>query len=305
MNTIPNAQSATHTSIAQQLSIEIENILVERNLRGMKTVQSALTAGYILRAAQLMLPIRGCVLIGTGFPVVDTFETDGPVGAIALYQAFEALGAQPIIVCGAPLSDQLAKHYRVHSLKIGPHGDRDQEALKTLKNLKPELIVSIERPGMAADGNYYNMRGEDISARAACFDTFMTHTTCPTIAIGDGGNEIGMGNIQEALKDLDIQAAATECTELVIADVSNWAALGLIAMLDWLTGQDQLGQLDSMAVLKYLSQRGSVDGVTRDNTLTEDGLPAQDGIDLIARLRQRVKKGKLKNAIPNESAGGN
>jgi hypothetical protein len=274
---------------ARNLSIEIEAILVERNLRGMKTVQGALTPGYILRAAQLMMPVRGRVLIGTGFPVIDTFETDGPVGAIALYQAFEALGAEPVIVCGPPLSNELEKNYRVHSLKVGPHGERDQEALHALENLKPELIISIERPGMAADGHYYNMRGENISERAACFDTFLEHASCPTIAIGDGGNEIGMGNIQHALKDLDIQAAATECTELVIADVSNWAALGLIAMIDYLSKLDQLGKLDSMAVLKYLSARGSVDGVSRENTLTEDGLPAQDGIDLIKRLRTLVK----------------
>ncbi len=60
-----------------------------------------------------------------------------------------------------------------------------------------------------------------------------------------------------------------------------------------MTGQDLLGDLDSLAVLQYLSERGSVDGVTRDNTLTEDGLPAQDGIDLITRLREVVRLGKL------------
>jgi len=284
------------STIAQTLSCDIENLLVERNLRGMKTVQGALPAGYVLRAAQLMLPIRGRVLIGTGFPVVDTFETDGPVGAIALYNAFEALGAEPVIVCGPPLSDELADQYRVHPLKVGPHESQDQEALTALKELKPELIVSIERPGQAADGKYYNMRGEDISPRAACFDSFFHHATCPTIAIGDGGNEIGMGNIQEALKDLDIQAAATGCNELVIADVSNWAALGLIAMLDWLTGQELLNKIDSLGVLKFLSERGSVDGVTRENTLTEDGLPAQDGIDLIDRLQALVATTKLKSS---------
>jgi hypothetical protein len=283
-------------TIAQTLSCDIENLLVERNLRGMKTVQGALPAGYVLRAAQLMLPIRGRVLIGTGFPVVDTFETDGPVGAIALYNAFEALGAEPVIVCGPPLSDELADQYRVHPLKVGPHESQDQEALTALKELEPELIVSIERPGQAADGKYYNMRGEDISPRAACFDSFFHHATCPTIAIGDGGNEIGMGNIQEALKDLDIQAAATGCNELVIADVSNWAALGLIAMLDWLTGQELLNKIDSLGVLKFLSERGSVDGVTRENTLTEDGLPAQDGIDLIDRLQALVATTKLKSS---------
>jgi hypothetical protein len=277
----------------EALSIEIENILVERNLRGMKTVQGALTPGYVLRAAELILPVKGRVLIGTGFPVIDTFETDGPVGAIALYQSLEALGAEPVIVCGPPLSDQLQKDYRVYSLKVGPHEGRNEEAINALNDLNPQLIISIERPGMAADGNYYNMRGEDISARAACFDTFLQHAKCPTIAIGDGGNEIGMGNIQEALQNLDIQAAVTECSELIIADVSNWAALGLIAMIDFLTKSDLLDKLDSMSILKYLSKRGSVDGVTRDNTLTEDGLPAQYGIDLTARLRMLVKQQKI------------
>ena len=46
-----------------------------------------------------------------------------------------------------------------------------------------------------------------------------------------------------------------------------------------------------------------MDGVTRDNTLTEDGLPAQDGIDLIARLRDRVKQGKLSTNNSSTQSG--
>lgn len=269
----------------QALSQKIENLLVARNPRGMKIVQNALTPGYYRRAARLMRDIQGTVLIGTGFPVVDTFETDGPVGAIALYDALETLGATPIIVCGAPLSNALRDKYHVHEILVGPHNQREQEAQQALQQLQPELIISIERPGQAADGNYYNMRGEDISPRAACFDTFMQQASCPTIAIGDGGNEIGMGNIQDALKDLDIVPAATTCTELVIADVSNWAAHGLIALLGWWKQQDLLADIDPTAILQYLSERGSVDGVTRLNTLTEDGMPASEGISVIQALR--------------------
>ena len=62
------------------VSKAIEDELVRRNPRGMQTVQCALEQGYVLRAAQLMKACKGTVLIGTGFPVVDTFETDGPVG---------------------------------------------------------------------------------------------------------------------------------------------------------------------------------------------------------------------------------
>ena len=272
-----------------QLSQQIENLLVARNPRGMKDVQPALELGYYLRAATLIReaiiePGAG-VLIGTGFPVVDTFETDGPVGAIALYNTLESLGAEPVIVCGAPLSAALAERYRVQEILVGPHGEREEEARRALAVLKPQLIISIERPGMAADGNYYNMRGEDISPRAACFDSFMMQADCPTIAIGDGGNEIGMGNIAEALQGLDIVPATTTCTELVIADVSNWAAHGLIALLAYWSQRDLLADIDSLAILQYLSERGSVDGVTRLNELTEDGLPATEGMAVIEQLR--------------------
>jgi len=83
------------------LSIDIENLLVARNLRHMQVAQAALAPGYYLRAARQLRDVQGCVLIGTGFPVVDTFETDGPVGAIALYQALETLGAKPVLACRA------------------------------------------------------------------------------------------------------------------------------------------------------------------------------------------------------------
>ena len=130
------------------------------------------------------------------------------------------------------------------------------------------------------------MRGEDISPRCACFDYFMTLSSCPTIAIGDGGNEIGMGNISEAIAQLDITPAATKCDELLIADVSNWGAHGLIALLAKWHKEDLLNRINPLDILQYLSAKGSVDGVTRENTLTEDGLPASDGEELIVELRK-------------------
>lgn len=272
------------------ISQAIENALVEKNLRGMQTIQGALQVGYILRAANLMLNAKGIVLIGTGFPVLNTFETDGPVGAIALYQACEALGAEPVIVCGAPLSETLKLKYRVHEIQVGDLEHAQEEAQNALQQYSPSLIISIERPGQAQDGKYYNMRGENISARAACFDEFLKNSSCPSIAIGDGGNEIGMGNIMNALEQLDIQASATQCDELVIADVSNWAALGLIAMMDYLTDKQILNSVDAVQALTFLSEHGSVDGVTRENTLTEDGLSAQVGLDLKQKLKAIIKK---------------
>ena len=275
----------------QQLSRQIEDALVARNPRSMAQVQPALTAGYCLRAAQIL---QNCindkpgatVLIGTGFPVVGTFETDGPVGAIALYDTLEHLGAVPVIVCGQPLVGALMQRYRTHEIRVGDNTNLEAETIAALNHFNPQAIVSIERPGQAQDGGYYNMRGESISARTACFDGFMKCAKCPTIAVGDGGNEIGMGKVIHALESLDIVPAVTSADELIVADVSNWGSYGMIAFLGLWQQQDLLAKIKPSAILQYLSDLGSVDGVTRINQLTEDGLPPSEGQSVIDQLRQ-------------------
>jgi len=273
---------------AEELALSrcIEDILVARNLRGMKTVQPYLEPGYCLRAARMLRDCRGNILIGTGFPVVKTFETDGPVGAIAMYDALEQQGATPTIVCGRPLSQALAARYRVHEIRVGDHDRREAEALEALQKYQPEVIVSIERPGLARDGGYYNMRGESISEYTACFDNFMNLCACPTIGIGDGGNEIGMGNVAEALRGLNIVPATTTCTELIIADVSNWGAYALISFLALWQQRDLLAEFVPLDTLRYISGLGSVDGVTRVNQLTEDGLDPREGEAVLRELRR-------------------
>lgn len=270
----------------QTLSETIEALLVARNPRQMQTARAALTPGYYLRAAALLRDIRGTVLIGTGFPVANTFETDGPVGAIALYQGLKALGAQPVIACANPLAEALAADYRVLPLTSAPADGGEPAARAWLDASKPAAVISIERPGLTADGHYYNMRGEDISPRCGVFDPFLTRAECPTIAIGDGGNEIGMGKIADAIAALDIRVAITGCDELLVADVSNWGAYGLLAFLGRWSQRDLLGEFSPLATLRYLSERGSVDGVTRENTLTEDGMAPTEGDAVIRELRR-------------------
>ena len=270
------------------MSRAIENLLVARNPRHMQWAQAALTPGYYLRAAKHLRNLSGNVIIGTGFPVADTFETDGPVGAIALYKTLKTLGATPILACAPPLSTALAADYEVMALTANNLESAKIEAREQHAQLAPVAIISIERPGLGQDGRYYNMRGEDISNRCAYFDPFLDQAQCPTIAIGDGGNEIGMGNIREAIGTLDINASVTRCDELLVADVSNWGAYGLIAFLALWSGKDLLGEISPQEILAYLSARGSVDGVTRQNTLTEDGLEATEGLSVINNLRKLV-----------------
>ncbi|PID44799.1 MAG: hypothetical protein CSB47_10775 [Proteobacteria bacterium] len=275
-----------NTEPLANITQQIEDLMVMRDLRGMKRIQQALTPGYYQRAAEMLYTCRGTILIGTGFPVDETFETDGPVGAIALYDTLKHLGADPIIVCGDPLARVIREDYRVYQISVGDLSKGPQEGAEAIQVLKPDIILSIERPGLTADGIYANMRGEDISQRCACFDYFMREATCPTIAIGDGGNEIGMGNVTEALAGLSITPSVTTCDELLVADVSNWGAHGLIALLGLWSGEDLLAKINTLDILKYISARGSVDGVTRLNTLTEDSLESDAGQQVIDELRR-------------------
>ncbi len=269
-----------------ELSRRIEDILVARNLRGMKTVQPHLEPGYCQRAAKILRDCHNIVLIGTGFPVVETFETDGPVGAIALYETLEKLGATPILICGRPIARALAERFRVYEIHVGDHDRREYEAQHALTAFRPDAVISIERPGQAADGGYYNMRGESITAHTASFDNFMNLSQCQTIAIGDGGNEIGMGKVAAALEDLNIVPSTTTCDELIVADVSNWGAYGIISFLSIWNERDFLGEIEPLDILRYISELGSVDGVTRINQLTEDGLDVSEGESVLLELRQ-------------------
>ena len=263
---------------------EIEALLVARNPRGMALARQALQPGYLARAATLLNQPGRTVLIGTGFPVAGTFETDGPVGAIAIYRMLQQLGVQPVLVCGDPLLSVLDGHFQVEAFPLGIDGQL--RAAQLLAQYQPAAVLCIERPGQAADGRYYNMRHEDISAKVADLDALMRLATCPTVGIGDGGNEIGMGKIIDTIRALDIRPAVTSCSELIVADVSNWAAYGLAYHWSLQSGVDLFGCCDALPCLQFLSSHGSVDGVTRQNTLTEDGLSPDIGAQLCQQIYQ-------------------
>jgi len=266
-------------------SHHIEKIILQFNTRGMVRLSEAIPRGYCRRAARLIRDNPGTVLIGTGFPVKGTFETDGPIGAIAMYDLLQGLGYRPVFVCGPPLSRVLGGRFDVYEIPILDWQASKPVVQEALEALQPTLIMSIERPGITASGRYFSMHGHDISAFTAKFDLFFDLSACPTIAFGDGGNEIGMGNVFHLLTDLPITPAVTTCDELVIATVSNWGVYGVMAELSRLLGQDLLAAIKPHEVLSYLMSNGGLDGVTAKATATEDGFPMDVGKKIIHQLQ--------------------
>ena len=269
----------------EDLFVEIENIILSHSRRGIDNIRHVLTEGYCGRAAHLIIDNPGTVVIGTGFPVKNSFETDGPVGAIALYRVLSKLGYRPVFVCAPPISRQLMKAYDTYEIPILDWEATRPFVTKALANLAPSLIISIERPGVTKDGRYYNMRGKDISNATAKFDQFFELSNCPTIAFGDGGNEVGMGKIGSAAANLPIRSSVTSCDELVIATVSNWGVYGVIAAMSRILKQDLFSTFDPQVIIAYLVDNGSVDGVTARPECSEDGFDLSVGLSVIEMLR--------------------
>ncbi len=272
---------------AQRLSSALAELLVALNPRGMARVQRCLNCNNFFSAAQYLLAASNNVVICTGFPVADTFETDGPAGALALYEYCEQLGLTPWLLAGEPLLRALGPGVRAYNLTSFDRDQAAQDAHTMNEHLNPSLLIMIERPGAAADGRYYNIAGRDITDACRPAEPYVELLSCPVIAIGDGGNEIGMAKAGDVLQTLDIQPAVSSCDELLVADVSNWAAYGLIAMAEFLQNAPVvLTWLNAQQLLERLVQVGAVDGVTHEAIATEDGLPPESGQQLIAAIQQ-------------------
>jgi hypothetical protein len=270
------------------LSNQIEKIIMQHGTRGMNRLRQHMKPGYCERAARLILDNRGVALIGTGFPVSGSFESDGPIGAIALYHVLGHLGHKPIFVCAPPISKILARDFATHELPITGWNVTRPVVRQVLTELKPSLMISVERPGVTADGRYYNMRKEDITHFTAKYDLFFESGFCPTIAFGDGGNEIGMGNLYNALGELDIIPSVTCCDELVISTVSNWGVYGVLAILSKQREEDMFRFINPQTTVEHLVANGCVDGVTMRLEHTEDGFPITIGIGIIDELRKLI-----------------
>jgi hypothetical protein len=130
------------------------------------------------------------------------------------------------------------------------------------------------------------MRGVDIGAYTAPLDELFTAGPWETIAVGDGGNEIGMGSLPRELiarhvDHGDTIACVTPARHLIVAGVSNWGAyalLGALAVLraDWrellLACLDE--NLDQAILEATVNQGPAVDGVSRLRALTVDNFEA-------------------------------
>ncbi|MBR2098604.1 MAG: DUF4392 domain-containing protein, partial [Firmicutes bacterium] len=209
-------------------------------------------------------------------------------GTMALARALKRLGFSPVIV-----TDRYCEGYfeeegiRTVYLDLDA---ADTDAAKLLDSLEPVGLISVERCGRDSKGVYANMRGVDISSETAPCDALFlaAYGKIPTIGVGDGGNEIGMGNVARAVEQrLSLTPAQIKADILVIATVSNWGAYGIAAYLAKLSGKAVFPPVEDVkAYLRRTVSLGSVDGRSEQNVCTVDGYTPAESEEVYAALRR-------------------
>ena len=273
--------------------------LLARHDPGGRGLASSDAESHLYSAATNLLGAERVILV-TGFCIRAAMigETDGPSGTLAVAHALRQLGKEVVLVTDK-FSDTLLEAgakalgapYPITVLSpVQEESDHAIDAL--LASFAPTQVVAIERPGSAIDGHRYSMRGEILDELVPSADRLLSpagERSYATIAVGDGGNELGMGHLRDSLMDRinlgELIFCDTEADHVIPAGISNWGAYALAASLAVLSGKPILIKPeDELAVLEAQVAVGAVDGCTRKNEVSVDGVPIADYLETVTAI---------------------
>lgn len=253
-------------------------------------------------------------------------ENDGPLGAAAIARALSiGRGAIPVLLTDEPIRETVAAVAGIAGCNVltpneaviaaalprattmvtsGSISDdpavASQQCDDLLNQFNPKAVIAIERAGWTADGTYRNALGQDYSEGRARLDHVVEHAQrrhIPTIGIGDGGNEIGMGAVHEAVHRY-VPHGPTLCAEvatdvLIPAGVSNWGGYAVVAALALAAGNADLAHTPDRErrLLEASPTLGLIDGSTGRTDPTADGMPMSVHLGVCELLLQLVRRG--------------
>ena len=319
---------------AVSASIEKINDLITTDAggRGMKHL---VVPGDLLESAKILARLQARhvtepphVIILTGFPCcVDEsppMETDG-LASVAIARAVLQLGYQVTLIteeCNAPVfraavqgdDDVLSKITLSFCPSLANPSTMwlaNNYAVLKQATATSDLVISCERAGPAADGNCYTMRGINMNERGLIFPLhrvplYAKDIGVKFIAIGDDGNELGMGKvigkIHEHIPNGEKIGAVTPADHLIAASVSNWGAYALIAAAALVRYNDNssssLGDkkewIDTVlptedAETKLIHRcvaAGCRDGISGKMEATVDGMPLERSMECLREIRK-------------------
>ena len=271
----------------------IEDIILDRDRRGISHLRPHLPADYATQAARLILDNPGTAFIVTGFYILDAglAETDGPPGAVVIGGALNKLGYNVVHVTdryASGIMEQTGGDFStVVEFPITDDDSSREFAANLLAEMNPSVLIAIERCGLTSEGKYRNMRGRDITDHNARID-HLFDSDVPSVGIGDGGNEIGMGNLAAEVplvESLVKLPCITRTTKLMLASVSNWGGYGLAAALSEQSGNNLLPSIeDEQDLVKKTVDLGAVDGMSAKQEYKVDGFTLEENSQTLQAL---------------------
>ena len=135
------------------------------------------------------------------------------------------------------------------------------------------------------------MRDLDITEQTAKIDIlFEKHSA--TVGIGDGGNEIGLGNLYSEVdksRELVGFPAKTKVSKLIISSVSNWGGYGLVAAISMLKNKNLLPSVETdTANIQKIVSMGAVDGFSGQNINKVDGFTLDENSAFLNQLHSLI-----------------
>ncbi|WP_299621671.1 glutamate cyclase domain-containing protein [uncultured Tateyamaria sp.] len=298
----------------EQLDRLVNLDIGNRGIEPLYDASRALVGGPLVAAAAdrlLAIPQGGSVIVTTGsvsraWLSPELGENDGPSGAAAVVRAlWLARRATTVVVIEETLIAAMAAVLRACGLAVVDHATAREAsadgsmacvvlesypvedvagqaaARDMLKRLKPDLLFSTERVGRNENGIYYNMRGRDYGMGRARIDMLFDEGLArgiPVVAVGDGGNEIGMGVVADVVKTAIPYGGPGDCPcgggigavsgadVLVTAAVSNWGCSAICAAMALRVGDARLVHTPAMEarLLEVMTANGlinSADGI--------------------------------------------
>ena len=271
----------------------IEDIILDHDRRGISALRGHVAEAFCSDAASLVLEHPGTAIIVTGFYILKAGapETDGPAGAIVIGDALQSLGYEVVYVSDrhtAPLmSAVVGERARVVDFPITGPDSSETFARDLLAETKPSVVIAIERCGATSEGLYRNMHGQDITKFNARLDYLVTNHP-HTVGIGDGGNEIGMGNLASVVATVPSLVklpCITTVSRLVLTSVSNWGGYGLVTAMSEQRGKNLLPSVEAeQQLVKRTVEAGAVDGMSGLQENKVDGFTLEENSLTVQRL---------------------
>ena len=273
----------------------------------------------------------GTVIFLTGWylPAYMYGENDGPPGCAGLARAINyGLNATPIVfsesghlgiinasfkAAGFHLSEDVKTARKILrrvyvDAPLSPKMDEKQSSdivNRLLDEINPSAIIAVEKSSPNVAGVNHSLQGRDLTPINGKYHLLVNEARRRgifTIGIGDGGNEIGMGLVEEEVRKYLPAgdkcycpcgkgcAAVTMTDALIVAFISNWGAYGIEAVLSLLLDNYDLmhdGRLEER-ILRAAAYAGACSAPAGFGQMGVDNLDERFNIVIVEQLKYTV-----------------